>query len=502
MTQTVWIVDDEPAICWALRRAFEEQGYRVDVFSAAEPFCRALADQVTKPNLVFLDVRLPGISGIELLSDLQQSHPQLPVVLMTAFGDLKIAVDAVRGKAFEYLTKPFTLETALHAAQRALRLQREGLPESTEPAEAPIHAALGRAPVMQDVYKQIAAAASNPWPVLISGDQGVGKSVVCRLIHQFSERRDHPLLTYRPNPDDPMECLSELFGVEEAGPEASATSSTREGAGTAEFAEAMSDASPHRARPRRRGLLDLAAQGTVVVDEVTLLPRTVQTRMLEAIESRKYLPLSANRQKNLSARLIFTTSSRLDAALADGELYPQFHSQLQVCAIHLPSLAEHREDIPMLARAALKQLDPDGSLKLTDRAAEELARRRWRGNLRELNQAIQRAAVKASAGVVDIEDLPAAQNSPQADDSQTEVNRDLDRAVRSWMSQHLADSDRGDETVDSSTGFLHERCMEVVERAMIESVLAATDGNRASAAELLGIHRTTMRQKAKRLGID
>lgn len=488
MQRNIWIVDDEPAICWALRKAMEGQGYVVNVFSSAETFLHAIVNDTISPEVVFMDVRLPGISGIETLNRLQQSHPQLPVVLMTAFGDLKIAVDAVKNKAFEYLTKPFALETALHAAERAFRIHSSLQDEASDELDLSVDAVLGRAAVMQDVYKQIALAASNDWPVLISGEQGVGKSIVARFIHQYGKRREHPLLTFRPNPDDPIECLCELYGFDLGA-----------NLGVESGAEKSLQNQNHLAR---LGLLRLAGSGSVVVDEATLLPLSVQTRLLESLESQTFVALSSNRHHSLAARLIFTTSSKWDASLLDDELYPQFYSHLQIHKIHIPTLAEHREDIPLLVRAALQQPAFGGPLRITDRAMHELKQRPWRGNIRELNQVLQKAAVKAGASLIDLDDLPPPAYATDGSNSHSEVSRELDLVTRRWLNQHLADDDDPASPAAERKGFLYEQCVEVVERAMISATLENTQGNRALAAEYLGLHRTTLRQKAKRLGIE
>lgn len=489
----IWIVDDEPTICWALSKALESEGYCVNVFSTAESFLTALSNNPRSspdsPDVIFLDVRLPGVSGLETLNRLQQMQSEIPVILMTAFGDLKIAVDAVKHKAFDYLTKPFALNTALNAAERALRKQVKSEVVAVDEAYSPVDAFLGRATVMQEVYKQIALAANNDWPVLITGEQGVGKSIIARLIHQHSERSAEPLLTQRPNPDDPLECLSELFGFETNQDQQSDSQRT-------------SRPTDYYGRSSRAGLLTLARRGSIVIEELTLLPLSVQMRLFEALESNVFVPLSSSRQEELTARLIFNTCSRLDASLADGELYPQLMEHLQIHTIHVPTLAEHREDIPLLVRAALQQPVFGSSMTVTDEAMEELKGRRWQGNLRELNQTLQRAAVKSGGTIIDIDDLPPPLLPVDSDQGQDEVHRDLDRAARRWILKRLANLENAGQQGSDNVGFLYEQCLEVIERALIETVLENTHGNRASAAELLGLHRTTLRQKAKRLGID
>lgn len=485
MTARVWIVDDEASICGALRKSLEREGFDVEVFSTAEAFLDEIQRRAFAPSVVFLDVRLPGISGIETLNRLQQSHTSLPVVIMTAFGDLQTAVDAVRGKSFEYLTKPFPLKTALSLAKRAShRAQRNaaGTDEAAKSSTSPLDWSgnlLGISPAMQRVYRQIAKVADDDWPVLIVGDQGGGKSSVARLLHDVSHRSQEPLLTFRPNPDDAAECQCELFGFQ------------------ADVESVLPES--HR-QPHRSGVLQLAAGGTVVIDEVLMLPINLQTRLLEAIESKSFLPIGGSVPCPLKPRLLFTSTANITSEMDGVEVYPQLRTQLYLNVIELPPLRERIEDVPHLARAQLRQISPDQELSITDSAMSELQSRRWRGNLRELRQVIQAAAGRCAGHSIQIDDLstePSWDQKLAADENQW----GLDQAVRRWVDGNCVSSPQS-EPESPGDGFLYDECLEVVERALFESVLEATDGNRARAAELLGIHRTTLRQKSKRLGLE
>jgi two-component system nitrogen regulation response regulator GlnG len=435
-----------------------------------------------RPDVVFLDVRLPGTSGIETLTELRQSQSSLPVVVMTAFGDLKTAVDAIQGKSFDYLTKPFALDVALSAARRAIRGRIESGPSTRTPAEElPVgDGFLGMSPRMQEVYKQIAIAANGDWPVLIVGEQGVGKGSVCRLIHGFSRRSPGPLLTFYPNPKDPLDCLCELFGLQ---------------------TDRIPESLPTRWLANRAGLLQLGADGTVVVDEVLLSPLHLQIRLLEAIEAKRWLPLGGSVAQNLTARLLFTSTTPLSGEMDDGEIYPQLRSQLQLNVIPLPTLAERSEDIPQLIDALLRQIAPQGELKISEEAVTELQGRDWPGNLRQLNQTIQAAAQRCSGGTIRVDDLGLRPTSTHHSRSPRNSIDEMDRAVRQWVAdscQALGDS----KATPAPESFLYEECLQVVERALFEAVLQATGGNRAKSADILGIHRTTLRQKSKRYGVE
>jgi two-component system nitrogen regulation response regulator GlnG len=209
----IWIIDDEPTICWALKTNLEDDRHEVEVFSAAEPALKALKKK--QPELILLDVRLPGASGLEVLEHLKKSSQPIPVILMTAFGDLQTAVQAVQSDAFEYLTKPFDLETALLAVRRALaQRQMRSDPNAlsqNDPQEPEL--ILGKSTAMQNVYKQIARAAAMDSTLLVEGEEGTGKNLAAVMIHRFSARQNSPMLSTSAIPGRDLEFEIEIFGA-------------------------------------------------------------------------------------------------------------------------------------------------------------------------------------------------------------------------------------------------------------------------------------------------
>ena len=213
MTNDIWIVDDEPTICRALKKILEREGFRVSVFSSAQPFIDALAFTASRPKAILLDIRLPGKSGLDLLTELHSQTVSIPIILMTAFGDLKTAVDAVRGKAFEYLTKPFDLDEVLQAVHRAVRIDHQRTYSASKQSALRLEQQkiLGQSPSMQQIYKQVASAAESDLPVLIEGEQGTGKSLVASMIHRLSRRSTDPYLVYRVSLDRQSDDVVQLW---------------------------------------------------------------------------------------------------------------------------------------------------------------------------------------------------------------------------------------------------------------------------------------------------
>jgi two-component system nitrogen regulation response regulator GlnG len=488
---TIWIVDDEPAICWALRTNLEADRHVVEIFSASEPVIRALRDQL--PDLILLDVRLPGISGLELLDAIKKDHPNLPVILMTAFGDLKTAVQAVHGAAFEYLTKPFDLEVALQAIRRALA-QRHLRPANLSPtpknqsdfptqlSQSPeAEMILGKSPAIQAVYKQIAMASSIDSIVLIEGEEGTGKNLVADRIHRFSQRKDQPFLMISAIPGKDLEFETELFG--------SGRSDT------------------DQLQPLRTGLLELANEGTVLIDEVGAVSLTNQLRLIRAIESQSFCRIGDSEPKTLRCRLLFTSSHSIEKLLAEGELDRRLASQLEVFRIELPPLRERREDIPTMVQTFLNSKSLPAGSRITEQALEELQRRNWPGNIRELRHAIEKTALKATGGIIHLEDLPTENPSTASVSHQPESQIQLDYATCTWTKDQLHskssdDNQASGQTQDDLPGMLYDEFLAVVEPALLRTVLEHFQGNRAAAANMLGLHRSTLRQKMRRYRLD
>lgn len=476
---SVCIVDDEPAICWALRKSLESEDHRVQVFSAAEPLLELIEKKHHSPDVILLDVRLPGVSGLEALGRIQSEFPELPIIVMTAFGDLQTAVDAIHGRAFEYLTKPFDLEVALQSVRRALAQKRAKVLEPNQPTANQIQDGLilGSSVAMQSVYKQIAIAASVDSTVLIEGERGAGKGIVAAMIHRFSARSKEPFLSISSVIDRPSDFEAELFG---------------------------SGASELTTGPLyKTGLIQLASNGTLVVEEIGMVPPSIQSKLLRAIETKTFYPLMSAEAGQLNARLLFTTVHDIDSLAAEGELLEEFRQQLQVYRIAIPPLRDRREDIAPMAQAFVANIaSAQGSMQISEQAVRELERRDWPGNIRELRQTIQRAAMVANGKVIEKEDLPQVQSVGTGDALSSAKEKQLRDATRQWTIEHLKLSQASFvRSEHDAVGTLYEDMLAVVEPSLITQTLEDFGGNRAAAAALLGLHRSTLRQKMKRYGI-
>ena len=453
----VLIVDDEESICWGLARLATEAAHTPVTASSAEDAVAAVKRR--KPDLIFLDVRLPGQDGLSAMAELS-TLSGAPIVVITAFGNLETAVAAVRNGAFDYLTKPFDLEQAAAVMRRALAHGKQ-----KPPAVAPVELSagdqiVGASAAMQEVFKRIALVAPTDSSVLITGESGTGKELVARAIHRHSRRADKPLVPINLASLSPTLVESELFGHVR-------------GAFTG-------------AESSRAGLLELADQATVFFDETGDIPLGTQVKLLRVLEQHELTPVGDTQVRSTNFRTIAATSRNLRKDFHAGSFRQDLYFRLATFEIALPPLRERTGDIPLLAERFLRRATPmdQAVTKLTDAALKELAGRAWPGNVRELRNAVEHAALLARGAAIGPNHLPPPLD---LDESSPDPAGQLRDAVRRWAIQQLSESE--------TPKHLYDDFLAQVEPALFDEVLSTTSNNRAAAAELLGIHRATLRKK-------
>jgi two-component system nitrogen regulation response regulator GlnG len=461
------IVDDEQSICWGLARLAEQLGLTAATASSAEQ-ALLLAHQAP-PAVVMLDVRLPGMDGLAALRQFRQQFPTAPVIVMTAYGQLDTAVEAVRGGAFEYLTKPFDLAVAERAIRRALRAA--SYPPAAHPAPEQASTQwqiIGSSPPMQEVFKRIALVAPTEACVHLCGPSGSGKELVARAIHRHSRRAEAPFIAVNLAALNPAIVESELFGHVR-------------GAFTG-------------AEQSRKGLLVQAQGGTVFLDEVADIPLAVQVKLLRALEHGEVLPVGAEQPVETDFRLVSATNRNLAKAVAAGTFRHDLYYRLVTFEIVLPPLCERREDIGELAEFFLDLLAARSGVsrpRLSPETLAELLRRPWHGNVRELRNALEHAIIFARGGPLLPDHLPPPAPPPQplvAPNEETEAT--IVRLVEQWAKLQLS---------QARAEALYERLLRMVEPPLLRAVMAHHQGQCAPAARQLGLHRTTLRKKLDQL---
>jgi two-component system nitrogen regulation response regulator GlnG len=469
----VLIVDDEASICWAFGEYLGDLGHEVAVASSAEEGLDAARSGPF--DAVVLDVRLPGMDGLTAMGAFRERLGAAPIIIVTAFGSLDTAVRAMEAGAFDYLVKPFDLDQAGAVVTRALESGGAAI-GAAKAATGAGPRLVGSSPPMQALFKQIALVAATDVPVLITGESGTGKELVARAIHQNSPRRSRTFLPITLAALSPGLVEGELFGHMRGS-----------------FTGASQD---------RKGLLELAAGGTVLLDEIGDVPLGMQVKLLRAIEHREVTPVGDARPRPIDVRFLAATNRPLPKLMADGHFREDLFFRLSVFPIHIPPLRDRLEDVAELARHFLKEVDPRqaGDVALRDDTLAELMRRPWAGNVRELRNSIERAAIVARGGAILPEHLPppilsTAEDGPGGDGLDARITRWTDAALNAATTTE-------DDAEDPEAESLYDRFLAQVEPPLLRAVLRRESNNKAVAAQRIGIHRSTLRQKLRKYGLD
>lgn len=463
----IWIVDDDHSIRWVLERALKSAGFTVESFESAAALRTKL--RINMPDVLFSDIRMPGEDGLSLLSSLKNSHPELPIIIITAHSDLDSAVGAFEGGAFDYLPKPFDIDDAVRLAQRALSSRQPPLAEQTTESTTTQADLIGNAPAMQEIFRAIGRLARSNVTVLINGESGTGKELVARALHQHSLRRQGPFVALNTAaiPKDLLE--SELFGHEK-------------GAFTG-------------AAGQRVGRFEQAHGGTLFLDEIGDMPMDLQTRLLRVLADGQFYRVGGTQLIRTDVRIVAATHQRLEDRVASGQFREDLFHRLNVIRLKLPALRERREDIPQLLRFFLQRAAHELGVpnkSIHPQAQAQLTRYDWPGNVRELENTARWLTVMAPGHEIGIEDLPdnlyssSAPGKTLGDDALlTQWTGDLKR----WADARLA---AGDQNLLAIAG-------PAFERTLLKAALHFTGGHKQQAAALIGWGRNTVTRKLKEL---
>ncbi|MCI2244497.1 nitrogen regulation protein NR(I) [Xanthomonas sp. PPL568] len=461
-TQRIWVVDDDRSVRFVLSTALRDAGYSVDGFDSAAAALQALA-QRPMPDLLFTDVRMPGDDGLVLLDKLKAAHPQLPVIVMSAYTDVASTAGAFRGGAHEFLSKPFDLDDAVALAARAL--PDAGSAIAATPAVAPAGQGspelIGDTPAMRALFRAIGRLAQAPLSVLINGETGTGKELVAHALHTESPRARKPFVALN-TAAIPAELLeSELFGHEA-------------GAFTG-------------AQRRHIGRFEQADGGTLFLDEIGDMPLPLQTRLLRVLAENEFFRVGGRELIRVDVRVIAATHQDLEALVEQGRFRADLLHRLDVVRLQLPPLRERRADVPQLAEnflaMAARKLDTPPK-RLAPAALDALRAYPWPGNVRELENVCWRLAALAPAEIIDAGDVEAAllrggRRERSGDGGEWDVQ------LSAWAQQRLSDGAEG----------LHAEARERFDKALLEVALRFTQGRRAEAAARLGVGRNTVTRK-------
>jgi DNA-binding NtrC family response regulator len=452
MKKRILVVEDEEKLRRVIELQLASSGFDVDKAAAAEEALRI----VDRADLVLTDLRLPNMDGLQFLSLIRRQNAQVPVVMMTAFGSVETAVEAMKAGATDFLLKPFSLDHLMQVVykaleMRALRDENRKLKEELG-RRYEFDNIIGRSAIMQEIFATIERVAPTRATVLLAGESGVGKDLIARAIHFHSPRRDRPLVKINCTaiPENLME--SELFGYEK-------------GAFTG-------------ANTSKPGKFEQADTGTVFLDEIGDVPGQIQVKLLRVLQEREFERLGSNATRHIDVRVIAATNQDLRAALEQGTFREDLYYRLNVVPLNIPSLRERKPDIPFLANHFVQKLAPDAGCEvesITDAAMEKLMAYHWPGNVRELENVIERSLVMATGAQLDVSDIK------------------LESAPRP----------RAQAAGAGDPAFLPDGLtLDQYEQEIIKEALRRADGNKSQAARLLGLTRNALRYRLTQMGME
>ncbi len=449
MKNRILIVEDEEKLQRVLELQLRSADFEVDKAATAE----AAFSFAERADLILTDLRLPGMSGIELLSTIRRQNARTPIIVMTAFGSVETAVDAMKKGAADFLLKPFSLDHLMTVIQKALAVRELQDENSRLRAELgrryEFDNIIGRSPGMQEIFATIDRVAPTRATVLLAGESGTGKDLIARAIHFHSPRANKPFVKINCTaiPENLME--SELFGYEK-------------GAFTG-------------ANTTKPGKFEQADTGTAFLDEIGDVPGSIQVKLLRVLQEREFERLGSNKTRQIDVRIVAATNQDLRAALEQGTFREDLYYRLNVVPINIPPLRERHEDIPFLAEHFVKKLGAANASKvesISEEAIERLLAYHWPGNVRELENVIERSLVLCAGTRLEAADIK------------------LDTAPRARQAA-------------TGDGFLPEGVtLDEYEQSIIREALRRAEGNKSQAARLLGLTRNALRYRLTQMGLE
>jgi len=457
---SVWVVDDDESVRWVLEQALRQAHMVPRCFESGQDFFAALTEE--KPDVLVTDIRMPDISGLELMERFADSDPDIPVIVITAHSDLDSAVSAYQGGAFEYLPKPFDLDEAVELISRAAQ-QRSDPGDISAAANG--RSMIGQAPAMQEVFRAIGRLSNSSMTVLITGESGTGKELVAQALHENSPRAHKPFVALNTSAIGADLLESELFGYEKG---------AFTGAGT-----------------RRIGRFEQADGGTLFLDEIGDMSAALQTRLLRVLAESEFFRVGGQTPVRVDVRVIAATHQDLAQAVQAGRFREDLFYRLNVMHVAVPPLRSREEDIPELARFYLEQAARELTVApktLSREALELVLRYNWPGNVRELVNLCRRLTVTAAGREITAHDIPHEQGGGLA-----HPGADWTAGLAEWARSELASGGNHPLLCAALPEF---------ERTLIEAALRKARGKRQEAAKLLGWGRNTLTRKIRELGLE
>ena len=455
MAGDILVIDDEKNYLLILEAILQEEGYTVTALG--DPEMALVYLEESEVDVVITDMKMPGLSGQDVLEHVRKHYPHIPVLIMTAYGSIDGAVEAMKCGAFDYITKPFANDELLLSVQKAMHLARAArenrlLRESLADKFGK-HQIIGKSKAMREVLTMVERVAQTRSTVLITGESGTGKELIARAIHYSSPRKDGPFVAVNCMSLNPGVLESELFGHEKGS-----------------FTGAVA---------RKKGRFELAHQGTLFLDEVGELSADLQVKLLRVLQEKTFERVGGGEPIKVDIRLVAATNKDLGQAVASGEFREDLFYRLNVVNIHLPPLRERREDIPLLVAHFLEKLAGENKCEIksfTPEAMEYLTAYEWPGNVRQLENVVERCLVLSTSQNIGVDELPA-----EIRDEEAQFKSAVDFLPPKL---NLAET------------------LEKIEAALIKRALVRSNFVQVKAAELLGVSKSLLQYKLKKYHIS
>ena len=463
----ILIVDDDESIRWVLDKGLKKKGYQVDLAKNG----REGINKIEKQNdyfIVFLDIFMPDMNGLDVLQKIKKVQPGLFVIIMTAQGTMKNTIEAMQKGAYDYITKPFDLEEIYIFLEKVSKeieqRKRINILESELKERIEIGEIVGKSKAMQRIFKIIGKAASLDVNVLIQGESGTGKELVARALHHNSHRVTEPFITVNcaAIPKDLLE--SELFGHEKGA-----------------FTGAVD---------QKKGKFELANNGTLFLDEIGDMDLRLQAKILRVLQDKEFYRVGAKSSLKSGARIIAATNRNLEEAVENKQFREDLYHRLNVILIMIPPLREHKEDIPLLAKHFVEKVEQEsnhGKIYISPEVLKLLQHYEWSGNIRELENTIKRAVILSSGGTIQPEHLHS-HLSKKLLDSELEGISPVVQFQKELYNLFK-------NVTDWENGRIYEDAIQSVEKALFQNILEKNGWNQSQAASVLGINRNTLRRK-------
>ena len=471
MKDTILVVDDERSIRYSLRRTLEEKGIKVLEAKKGEEAIDII--QGEKIDLILMDVRMAGMSGLDTLQKIKKINPKMLVIMMTAYGTTKTAIEAMKFGAFDYVLKPFDIPKMWELVEKGLQTNQlmkssVSFEKKEEEIDVGTEYIIGNSSQMQEVYKLVGQVAEKDVTVLLRGESGTGKELIARAIYQHSKRNNQPFLAINCAAIPEALLESELFGYEKG---------------------AFTDA-----QVRRIGKFEQCNGGTIFLDEIGDMALTTQAKILRVLQEKEITRLGGNEAIKIDVRLIVATNADLEKAIKEGKFRKDLYYRLNVVTIKLPSLESRKEDIALLARYFLKKFNSELKKDIRDinsKTMKKLINYSWPGNVRELENVIKRACVLCKGMHI----LPGELSLDLKEGNLIEIKGKKSKEGLEGLLDELYSE------VLNNPGENRDGVMILIEKGLVLRALQETKGNQLRAAQILGINRNTLRNKIEKYKI-